>query len=383
MASFAPEMVDQTVLNECQHSITLFCWGRSIKISSDDPEAIAWFAGVYSRFIEINQSIVDISFFILSRPAHRRCPLLLVEGQMYDLPETACYVEHAELLLFRYLFEQLDDYIVLHAGVVTRQGRAIIIYGQSGFGKTTLTLELLRRGYGFMSDEFCPVRLSDCMVEPFERLVGLRKSSPFYSRLDLQRSLSLESQGKVYLDAADMFPYQTAQPCPPGIFIEIVGELDSNVCPPGGIALDIYMCRDSSSVPDALSCLPGVTISGPIMKGSYPVYRVRASERTGFVTRFNRIWQENSNDIFSVIPYRGEIDSYESLPKLCSVPAFEALTSLASNIVNRAPNGRLLAAHGGKVSSLVMVLGSALHNTSFYSLQPGQLDKMADIIDNI
>jgi hypothetical protein len=155
MASFASKMVDQTALNECQHSITLFCWGRSIKISSDDPEAIAWFAGVYSHFIERKQCIVDISCFILSRSAHRRCPLLLVEGQMYELPETSCYVEHAELILFRYLFEQLDDYIVLHAGVVTRQGRAIIIYGQSGFGKTTLTLELLRRGYGFFSDEFC------------------------------------------------------------------------------------------------------------------------------------------------------------------------------------------------------------------------------------
>jgi hypothetical protein len=257
------------------------------------------------------------------------------------------------------------------------------MYGQSGFGKTTLTLELLRRGYGFMSDEFCPLRISDCMIEPFERCVGLRKSSPFNKRIDPRRSLCLDSGGKAFFDCADMFPYSPAQPCPPGIFIEIVGEVDSDTCPPGGVALDIYMCSESSIVTDALRSLPGVTLSEPLMKGFYPVYRITSSDRESFMSGFNRIWQENSNDIFGVFPYKGEIDTYDRMPKLRSVPVFEALTSIASNIVNRTPNSQLLAFHGGKTASLVMLLGVLLKNTSFYSLHPGQLAKTANIIDNL
>ena len=310
-------------------------------------------------------------------------PGLIVERLLYDLPDTDRYVEHAELIVFRHLLEQLDDYIILHAGVVTRQGRAIVVYGQSGFGKTTLTLELLRRGYGFMSDEFCPIRLSDFLIEPFERLVGLKRSSPFYSLTDPQRRVFLASEGKDFIDCADIFPYRPAEPCQACAFIEISGINDLNICPPGGVALDINMCSDSSSVPDALRRLPGVTISGPIMNGRYSAYRVTALERTSFVSSFNRIWKENTNDIFSVFPYKGEIDTYDRIPELRSVPTFEALTSLLANIVNRSPTGRLLASHGGKTSSLVMLLGTLLKDAACYSLQPGQLAKMADLIDTL
>jgi len=383
MSSIVSNTFIESVMNECHYSCTLVFWGLYVRISADSSATIKRFSGVYSRFVDTTQNNRDINCCIVRSSSHHSGPLLIVGEVLYEFPDTDSYVEHAELILFRHLLEQLDDYIVFHAGVVTRQGRAIVLYGQSGFGKTTLTLELLRRGYGFMSDEFCPLRISDCMIEPFERCVGLQKSSPLYSIIDPRASFSLAPGGKLFFDCADMFPSSAAQLCPPGIFIEIVGEIDSNTCPPGGVALDIYMCCDSSSVPDQLSSLPGVTISGPIMRGCYAVYRITASERTGFVSRFNSIWQENSNDIYCVFPYKGEIDTYDRMPQLCSVPAFEALTTLTSNIVNRAPNGRLLAAYDGKTSSLVMLLGGLLKNASFYSLQPGELAKTADLIDNL
>lgn len=338
---------------------------------------------MYSRFIVSNQCNADSTFCIVCNSVLRPGPFLLAGTAVYDLPDLDSYGEYVELIVFQHLFEQLDDYIVLHAGVVTRQGRAIVIYGQSGFGKTTLTLELLRRGYGFMSDEFCPLRIADCMVEPFERLVGLRKSSPFYTVVDNQRYACITSGGKALFDSVDMFPYSPAQPSHPGVFIEIVGEIDSMLCPQGWMIIDIYMCSGTSAVPDALRRLSGVTVSGPIMRGHYAVYRVTASDRTGFVSSFNRIWKDNSNDILAVFPYKGEIRSYDRMPKLRSVPAFQALTSLGSNIVNRAPNGRLMASLNGKNQSLIMLLGKLLKNTKFYSLQPGQLAKTADIIDNL
>ncbi len=375
MSSIVSNTFIESVMNGCHYSCTLSFWGRRVRFYADMSAIIERFTRVYSRFIDSNQCNVDITCCIVRRSALRPGPFLLVGPVLYELPDMDRYVEYAEPILFRHLLEQLDDYIVLHAGVVTRQGRAIVLYGQSGFGKTTLTLELMRRGYGFMSDEFCPLRISDCMVEPFERLVGLRKSSPFYSRTDPKHSFCLEIEGKLFFDCADMFPYRAAQPSIPGIFIEIVGEIDTATCPPGGVVLDIHMCCDCNTVPDALRRLPGVTVSEPIMQGSYFVSRVTASDRTGFVSRFNQIWQENSNEIISVFPYKGEIVSYDRMPKLSSVPAFDALTSLGSNIVNRAPGGCLLAAHGGKTSSLVMLLGRLLGNTSFYSLYPGQLAK--------
>ena len=383
MTSRVSKQYVQTIMNGCSYECSLFFFGRHVRLYADSSEIIERFAKVYTRFIDTNPGVSDISFCIVRSSAHSRAPCLIVEHWLYELPDTDRYIEHAELIVFRHLLEQLDDYIVLHAGVVSREGRAIVMYGQSGFGKTTLTLELLRRGYGFMSDEFCPIRLSDFLIEPFERLVGLKRSSPFYGLADPEHRVFLASEGKDFIDCADIFPYRPAEPCRAAIFIEISGSNDANTCPPGGVALDINMCSDSSTVPDALRRLPGVTISGPLMKGSYVAYRVTAADSTAFMSSFNQIWEENSHDIFSVFPYKGEIHTYDRTPVLRSVPAFEALTSLVSNIVNRSPTGRLLASHGGKTSSLVMLLGNLLKDAACYSLQPGHLAKMADLIDTL
>jgi len=373
----------QTVMNGCSYECSLFFFGRHARLYADSTETIERFAKVYVRFIDTNPGVSDMSFCIVSSSAHFRAPALLVECCLYDLPDTDRYVEHAELIVFRHLLEQLDNYIVLHAGVVNREGRAIVMYGQSGFGKTTLTLELLRRGYGFMSDEFCPIRLSDFLIEPFERLVGLKRSSPFYKLTDPQQRVFLASEGKDFIDCADIFSCRPVEPCRAAFFLEISGTKDSHTCPPGGVALDINMCSDSTTVPDALRRLPGVTISGPLIKGNYAAYRVTASYSAAFMSNFNRIWKDNSHDIFSVFPYKGEIDTYDRTPVMRSVSAFEALTALVSNIVNRSPTGRLLASHGGKTSSLVMLLGNLLNGAACYNLQPGHLAQMADLIDNL
>jgi hypothetical protein len=46
-----------------------------------------------------------------------------------------------------------NDLAVVHAGAVVRDGRALLIAGPSGRGKTTLTAALVKRGFAYLSDE--------------------------------------------------------------------------------------------------------------------------------------------------------------------------------------------------------------------------------------
>jgi hypothetical protein len=130
-------------MNECPYSCTLLFWGRRIKIHADIFSVIERFTRVYSRFVVTEQSSFDTICCLCRRYSLKPKPFLTVGEVLYELPDTDRYVDYAEPIIFRYLLEQLDDYIMLHAGVVTRQDRAIILYGESGFGKTTLTLELV------------------------------------------------------------------------------------------------------------------------------------------------------------------------------------------------------------------------------------------------
>jgi hypothetical protein len=46
-----------------------------------------------------------------------------------------------------------DDLALVHAGVVVRDGRALLIAGPSGRGKSTLTAALVKHGFAYFSDE--------------------------------------------------------------------------------------------------------------------------------------------------------------------------------------------------------------------------------------
>lgn len=67
--------------------------------------------------------------------------------------------------------------LLLHAGVVERGGRAIVMPAMPGSGKSTLTAALSLRGFRLLSDEFGVVRLSDAQLLPMLRPVALKNAS--------------------------------------------------------------------------------------------------------------------------------------------------------------------------------------------------------------
>jgi hypothetical protein len=56
-----------------------------------------------------------------------------------------------------------------HAGVVDIAGRAVLLAGRSGRGKSTLTLGLVRRGAGWLTDELALIGDDDVTVLPYPR----------------------------------------------------------------------------------------------------------------------------------------------------------------------------------------------------------------------
>jgi len=65
------------------------------------------------------------------------------------------------------------DELALHAAAVSIGRRALVLVGASGSGKSTITVELLRRGYGFLSDEAVFISPPTAQVRGFARAIGL------------------------------------------------------------------------------------------------------------------------------------------------------------------------------------------------------------------
>lgn len=65
------------------------------------------------------------------------------------------------------------DMVFVHAGVVGWRGKAIILPGNSHYGKTTLVAELVRNGAEYYSDEYALLDTHG-LVHPFERKLFIR-----------------------------------------------------------------------------------------------------------------------------------------------------------------------------------------------------------------
>jgi len=75
------------------------------------------------------------------------------------------------------LATRLYCYLLLHAGVVERGGRAIVMPAMPGSGKSTLTAALTLRGFRLLSDEFGVVRLRDARLLRMLRPLALKNES--------------------------------------------------------------------------------------------------------------------------------------------------------------------------------------------------------------
>jgi hypothetical protein len=69
--------------------------------------------------------------------------------------------------------DRLPGRVLLHAGVVERDGVVVAVAGDSGRGKSTLTARLVQRGWSYLSDEVAAVDPVDLDVVPFPKPLDL------------------------------------------------------------------------------------------------------------------------------------------------------------------------------------------------------------------
>ncbi len=73
--------------------------------------------------------------------------------------------------------ETTRDRILFHAGAVESDGNVIVIAGDSGRGKSTLTAALIQRGFRYLTDEVAAVEPVTLAVTPFPKAIDLSTES--------------------------------------------------------------------------------------------------------------------------------------------------------------------------------------------------------------
>jgi HprK-related kinase A len=84
---------------------------------------------------------------------------------------------YAEWVLNWCIFRFAHQFLMFHAAVVEKGGRAAILAGPSGSGKSTLCVALLARGWRLLSDEFALLDPARGCLHPIPRPVALKGAS--------------------------------------------------------------------------------------------------------------------------------------------------------------------------------------------------------------
>jgi HprK-related kinase A len=171
------------------------------------------FARMYASYaIGDAPGIVDARVRVVARHPWRAPLRPLAQAWVNGEPLTASVpVERAYVVLetsfnFSVVVGGLAP-LILHAAVLERDGRALVLPAPSGSGKSTLAAALAWRGWRLFSDETAVFGLDDGLVYPNPRPVSLKNAAiDLIARIEPRARMSRTFAGTAKGDVAYMIP---------------------------------------------------------------------------------------------------------------------------------------------------------------------------------
>lgn len=164
-----------------RHRISVRVGSVGFRIGSDWSEPIAALHALYQDYPRPDHA--DYTVRLEATSVWRRWirPSVRTAGD-YQLPDAAPLpLAHGLLAAEMGMNLQVAlghrRHLLLHAAVVARGDRALLLSGESGAGKSTLALMLAQRGWRFLGDEFALIDPVTGWAHPFPRPISLKNES--------------------------------------------------------------------------------------------------------------------------------------------------------------------------------------------------------------
>ncbi len=354
-----------------------------ICICSDKRCCIEYYSSLYGNFTTSEDSRGMMMFFVF-----KSCPLTgraaVIAGRtVYEMPH-AHFEAFAEIIIFQKLMAEFKGFFLLHAGVVSKAGNACIISGPSGYGKSTLTLELLSRGYGFLSDEYCVVKKADFSIVPFRRSIGVKKGSPFLHMVSGGVGPGIQQAN--HINCNDVFPGANAEcfskPC---CFILLRDKLScKGFYPNTGWGFDVAVFNRGDDLAGALTAI-GCKVKVRERKawGCYKIYRVETPAVASLMLKVRSVLEMFKMETIFVFNGKNTTPDFNRKPEIREMKKADAIFHILSGLLNRSDSGCLSKSCGGKNCNMLLMAAGFVKNMCCYEMTTGELSAMADIIEAI
>lgn len=273
---------------------------------------------------------------------------------------------------------EVEDHDLFHGAALSRGGAGLILAGESGLGKSTLTLRLLARGWRYLSDEVAALERKGGRLVPFPKAIEVRPGPA----LDLgsMESGPRRGDGKAVRRADELFPGCAGGPCTPAavVFLE---PSQPRIPPAAPGTLRLVVNRRVEGLAGALAEVRGIQeVAWEERPGELPVLAVRhagcAAWRLDDVLGAHGVLILNSS-AEPVAPA-----DFDTEPGLEPISAHAGVDQLLRRFRGRRALERRMSASAGFVG-LFTGLYERLRQARFYRLRVGRLEPTIEILERL
>jgi hypothetical protein len=344
---------------------------------------------MYSRFLtDGNPALIErsVEFAVLTNFDNIwGRPVMILDEEIWPLPASDLRQGYVYDSILSRIVAGVRSHFLIHAGVVAAGDKGIILAADSGHGKTTLVLELVRRGFKFLSDEMAALGRTDRRVHPFPRSLRIRPATLNLAGFPEAAIGALEWLGKLLLDIDQIQPGSMGE----AAAISHIIILKDPAAPPEQTAVDpdrelgVLVNRLDDALLAAVDQIEGTTEVHRDVERGYPTIRLRAVRRMAVLSRIEALCREQRVLIIDISKRAETQPVFDSPARLEAIPKSQAVLELLRRFQGGHQSALLQDEFGGSSARLFMELATVIGQAKCYQLFVGPLREMADLVGSL
>lgn len=311
---------------------------------------------------------------------------ILIQGNTLQIDGETIHVDSPEALLDQAYERVLDaviarvrSHLLIHAGVVSWQGKGLVFPAYSGHGKTTLVLELVKRGFRFLSDEIAAFERHTGRLAPFPRSLRVRPGT--LALCGLPDLPAPSWRDKRIVDIERLLPRSLGGLCTPNALI-VLGSLSGGESALDAALRTLYLVpeRITPALLNALRRIDGLQSVSPVPSKTAAVLRIQARTGAPITPVIKRTCQAHGIQLIDLIKGGMPLPDFEASPHLMPISPAEAAMDLVRRFRGGQDSALLQKEHGGNAAHLFLEMAEMVSGLDCYRLSVGRLDQTADLI---
>ena len=344
-----------------------------VAVESERPEALEMLDGLYGRFRDVDETHPpDLTARVTSRP--QGGATLEIGQHVHPLAPPPLTDFHAYSLIFSELLHRVESFFFVHGAAVSDGEHTVVLSGPSGYGKTTQSVALLARGFRMLSDDFAPLSRRDGRIHPFPKRIGIQRNAGTSPDVG-DASPHIPFGDKWLVDPESLGGEVEEKPCR----LTHLALLGPDPMQGTGSTFRLALVTGEKEFAEELDQLAGLSWSSIRTPGGHAALEVEVDGQSSSLAAFHELCTRYWAPMIYFEP-RHETPRFQREPSLRSIGGFQAAMALLREVLNRAPQGRLLASVGGNMSTLLQELASHLDGVRCARLTPGDREATAERI---